>query len=65
MALPKKWYESKTIIFNIGYTIAEICLVLLDIVPAEYAPILMGIQGITSVVLRVWFTTTAIEAKLK
>ena len=63
--MKKKWFMSKTIQFNVLYTVAEVCLVALDFIPAEYVPLLMAVQGIANVVIRVWYTNMAIDAELK
>ena len=63
--MKKKWYMSKTVQFNVLYTVAEVCLVALDFIPAEYVPLLMAVQGIANVVIRVWYTNMAIDAELK
>ena len=51
---------SKTVWFNVLYTVAEIALMLQDVMPPEYMPYAVAIQGIVNIVLRVWFTSTAV-----
>ena len=65
MAEAKKWYHSKTVWFNVIFTLAEVSVVLVDLIPVEYTPVLMGVQGVANVVLRVWFTNKAVEPSMK
>jgi len=57
----KKWYESKTIWFNIIMTISGIAVVITPHIPEKWAALTMSIQGIGNLVLRVWFTSATIS----
>ena len=58
----KKWYESKTIWFNIIMTISGVAVVITPHIPEKWAALTMSIQGIGNLVLRVWFTSATISS---
>ena len=60
--MTKKIIKSKLVWFNLLYTVAEIILLVKDIIPAEYAPIAIAIQGSVNIILRIWFTNTTLTA---
>lgn len=53
----KKWYQSKTVWFNIVTTIVGV-VTFLQGQPtfAEFAPWLVLVAGIGNLILRIWFT---------
>jgi len=61
--LTKPWYLSKLVWFNVVYTLAEFILVWIDYLPDRYIPYAMALQGMISVILRIWFTDTKLTAK--
>lgn len=60
----KKWYESKTVLFNILTTIIMIASFVGDVHESVKAVTIM-IVGIGNIVLRIWFTEMKVEKTLK
>jgi hypothetical protein len=56
----KKWYESKTVWLNVITTAVGILTLLSESLPEEYTAVILTIIGALNVVLRVWFTNTAV-----
>lgn len=57
------WYKSKTVWFNIITTLVAALTFLptvSDLLPAEALPYLLGFVGVLNVILRVWFTDSAV-----
>ena len=60
----KKWYQSKTLWFNILTTVVLTAQMVGDLY-LEYATITILLAGFGNIMLRVWFTTTEIEKAVK
>lgn len=60
----KKWYQSKIVWFNIMTFVGSAGLLIADFLGAgNYTPdalVLLGV-GVVNLILRIWFTDTAIE----
>jgi Mg2+/citrate symporter len=61
----KKIHKSRTVQFNVIYTIIAIAALLMNYIPEEYVPLLAVVQGVGNVILRVWFTSQPITLKNK
>ncbi len=61
--MQKKWWESKTIWFNVVMTIVDIAALssVVTFISPEVAAL---IQGIGNIILRVWFNNVTIEKTL-
>lgn len=61
----KKWYESKTVWFNVILTLVEVIALASDLhIGGEAALLYLAFaQGVGNVVLRVWFTNKPVAIK--
>ena len=59
----KKWYISKTVIFNLVYT-SSVILAMPELTKYVDMQLLLVIQGVLNVILRVFFTDTGVEKKI-
>jgi len=59
----KSVFKSKTVWFNIFYTVAEVTLIVQEVLNGEYMLYAITIHGIANLILRVWFTSTAVTFK--
>lgn len=59
--LVKKWWHSKTLWLNLLLTAAGVATYLTDVLPEKYAFGALVVAGIVNVILRVWYTETALE----
>ena len=59
----KPWYLSKTVWVNIITTLIAVLTLLTEgtLLPAGALPWVLSVVGVLNVVLRIWFTDTAIE----
>ena len=60
----KKWYESKTLWFNILATVVLTASYLGNVNPSISA-VAVGVAGVGNIILRVWFTEMPVEKVLK
>lgn len=61
------WYLSKTVIFNALTTLAAVLSFLptvSNLIPAEAIPLLLGAVGVVNIILRIWFTDSAVTKPL-
>ena len=57
----KKWYESKTIWFNIVMTVLQVVNLLISLTDdPRMTASLVAVQTIGNIVLRVWFTSVPV-----
>jgi hypothetical protein len=56
----KKWYQSKTVWFNLLTGLLTSLGLAQGVVPPEAIPYIATLSGIVNVILRVWFTDTKI-----
>jgi len=56
----KAWYKSKEVWWNVFMTIADFTVILVEMYGA--LPYFILAQGLVTIILRVWFTKTAIMA---
>lgn len=61
------WYTSKTVIFNAITTLVAVLSFLpsvSNLIPAEALPYLLAGVGVLNIVLRIWFTDSAVTKPL-
>ena len=59
----KKWYQSKTVIFNSIMTLVMIAQ-LVGQTNEELAGVTALVAGIGNIIIRVWYTDTAVERSI-
>jgi len=60
----KPWWQSRTIWFNVLYTMIEFISVWLDILPDKYIPYAIAFQGMFNVLLRM-ITNSGVDFSTK
>jgi len=56
-----KWYQSKIVWLNIITTVAAFLDMINSTVPAKIAPYILAGVGLCNIILRIWFSTSAIS----
>jgi len=56
----KKWYQSKTVWFNVIMTVTDAAALMAETVPEPYKVGLLALHGFGNIVLRIWFTDTEV-----
>lgn len=63
---PTPWYVSKTVILNVITTVIAILSFIpqANVVPEQYYPYILAAVGVLNIILRIWFTATAVTKPL-